>query len=303
MRKVDSAHRVARAVGMLAEAVRDPKAPLRETGIRGHDYKVKAFNRASRLSDFPAIRRYLEARVRTYSPKTLQNERVALKQAFLLTHLGRYDDDRYDRAADIAFRSIKLPIPARRDLSDEILSSDEWAILTGRREPDPRRIRIPDQVRILFELLHWTGMRISELCNVRLSDCLTVQKGGESYKEVRIVGKGMRERFAMVPLDVFDAARAAFGSKEFLLQSPRDNRGLSRGASWRLVSMTTRILIGRPLSPHKLRHSLVTELIQGQVSVGAIGRMTGQSPKTILSTYDHDRLTFGRLREIVEGAG
>jgi integrase/recombinase XerD len=156
--------------------------------------------------------------------------------------------------------------------------------------------------RAMIELLYATGMRVSELLNVRPAD-LHVD---ESY--LTCIGKGNKER--VVPLG--EEASAWIGryqreSRPTLLKkrsSPRlfvNSRGgpLSRIGFWKILkSYGRRARLPRSLSPHVVRHSFATHLLERGADLRAIQMMLGHADLSTTQIYTH--VLEARLRAIYD---
>jgi integrase/recombinase XerD len=152
----------------------------------------------------------------------------------------------------------------------------------------------------LLELMYATGCRVSEALDLTL-DRLALGDG-----LVRLIGKGDKERF--VP--VGDLAReilarwlaqgrpVMLGGKRSRASSGRkppswvfvNNRGgrLSRQACWaRLREHALAAGIGRPISPHKLRHSFATHLLEGGADLRSVQALLGHADISTTEVYTH----------------
>jgi integrase/recombinase XerD len=156
--------------------------------------------------------------------------------------------------------------------------------------------------RAMIELLYATGLRVSELLNVRPAD-LHVD---ESY--LTCIGKGNKER--IVPLGEEASswvARYQQGSRPTLLKkrsSPRlfvNARGgpLSRIGFWKILkSYGRRARLPRSLSPHVVRHSFATHLLERGADLRAIQMMLGHADLSTTQIYTH--VLEARLRAIYD---
>lgn len=184
-----------------------------------------------------------------------------------------------------------LPLPRHRRTLPQVLSVAEVERLL--QQPDvgtPTGLRD----RAILEVLYSCGLRVSELCALRLGDLLVEQE------LVRVVGKGAKER--LVPIGkpalrwVEQYCRQA---RPLLMRRPTDIlflslRGtrLSRMAVWKIVSHAARQAgIERTVHPHVLRHSFATHLLEGGADLRAVQEMLGHAHITTTQIYVHlDRL-------------
>jgi integrase/recombinase XerD len=190
---------------------------------------------------------------------------------------------------------IDAPRPGRRLPS--LLSRDEVERLLAR--PDPRTAA-GRRDRAMLELLYATGLRVSELVSLELNDL---------NLETRILvarGKGSKERLVPVGAPAAEAVRAYLATaREALLRgrrskdlfvTPRGGR-MTRQAFFRIVARHARGAgIGRPISPHKLRHSFATHLLEGGADLRVVQAMLGHADVSTTQIYTHvDRTHVKRL--------
>jgi len=156
--------------------------------------------------------------------------------------------------------------------------------------------------RAMLELLYATGLRVSELCGLPLS-ALERQMG-----VLRVTGKGNKQR--LVPYG--DAAAAAVDrylaeGRPALLKGRASkylfvtNRGgaLTRQCFWHLlVTHGKRIGIFRRLTPHVLRHSFATHLVEGGADLRSVQILLGHAGISTTQIYTH--VARNRLRETID---
>jgi integrase/recombinase XerD len=157
--------------------------------------------------------------------------------------------------------------------------------------------------RALIEVLYATGLRVSELIGLRITDVRLDQ----GY--VQCLGKGSKER--IVPLgDVATSwvrrymaeARPAFVTKKdppWLFVSQRGARRLSRGAFWQILKdYGSAAGIRAHLSPHVIRHSFATHLLERGADLRAIQTMLGHADLSTTQIYTH--VLEARLRQVYD---
>lgn len=155
--------------------------------------------------------------------------------------------------------------------------------------------------KALLELLYATGGRVSEIVNLKVDDLQRT----ENYTSVRLTGKGGKQR--VVPVGKF-AQQAVF---EYLNNSRSDllkvvsnkylflnGRGgaLTRQSAWQIVVAQGKSAgIGDDLSPHSLRHSFATHLLDGGADIRVVQELLGHS--SVTTTQIYTLITIDKLRE------
>lgn len=156
--------------------------------------------------------------------------------------------------------------------------------------------------RAILELLYATGVRISELIRLRIRD-VDLDEG-----LVRVVGKGSKERMVPLGRPAGDALRAylrdgrrqlAGGRRTSVLFLGRRGRRLSRMGAWKIVRRhVLRAAITRKVTPHTIRHTFATHLLQGGADLAAVQEMLGHADIATTQIYTH--LDRSYLQEVHE---
>jgi integrase/recombinase XerD len=146
--------------------------------------------------------------------------------------------------------------------------------------------------RALIELLYATGLRVSELVALKAAD-LNLEAG-----YLTCMGKGSKERLVPIGDTAVDwVHRYLQGGRPHLLRgrpSPRlfvnarDGGALSRSGFWRVLTAYGREAgVSRSLSPHVLRHSFATHLLERGADLRAIQMMLGHADLSTTQIYTH----------------
>jgi integrase/recombinase XerD len=157
--------------------------------------------------------------------------------------------------------------------------------------------------RALIETLYATGLRVSELVGLRLTDV----RLGEGY--VQCLGKGRKERIVPLGAEAADwVQRYESGARPvlmrgrtspFLFVNARGGGRLSRLGVWKLLKAYGRQAgVRGPLSPHVLRHSFATHLLERGADLRAIQTMLGHADVSTTQIYTH--VLEARLREVYD---
>jgi integrase/recombinase XerD len=156
--------------------------------------------------------------------------------------------------------------------------------------------------RAMFELLYATGVRVSELCGLQMRD-LNMELG-----IVRVVGKGNKHRIVPVGRpavarvqDYLDSGRPQLlrgRGSAYVFITARGGR-LTRQGFWKLLAAHgKRAGIFRGLSPHVIRHSFATHLVQGGADLRSVQTMLGHADISTTQVYTH--VARSRLRRVVD---
>lgn len=197
--------------------------------------------------------------------------------------------------ADIAKELIPPRVPKRLP---KALTISEINDLLAISADSPAGIRD----KALLELLYATGARVSELVSLEVGD---LRASENEYLTVRLLGKGGKER--IVPVGSF--ARSAVDQylirvRPGLVKNSRETglflnlKGdrLSRQSAWTIVmGAAERAGLTRKISPHALRHSFATHLIDGGADIRIVQELLGHA--SVTTTQIYTLVTIDKLRE------
>ncbi len=178
-----------------------------------------------------------------------------------------------------------LRSPRKAERLPRYLTVEEVSrLLTAVGTSKARNIRL----RAMLELMYAAGLRVSELTGVRL-DSIDLKVG-----YVRVLGKGGKER--IVPI----GERARLAVQGYLDQRPETpasvktifvsdrKRPMSAVQFWRLIGSAARKAgIQKPVTPHTLRHSFASHLVQNGADLRAVQEMLGHSSIATTQIYTH----------------
>ena len=154
--------------------------------------------------------------------------------------------------------------------------------------------------RAMLEVLYATGVRVSELISMKISD-LNIQMG-----YIRAFGKGAKER--VVPFG--EAAKEAIDNyflngRPLLIKNKRpeelfiNRRGckMTRQGFWKIIRQYALLSgVKSPISPHTLRHAFATHLLEGGADLRSVQQMLGHSDISTTQIYTH--ILQQRMQEI-----
>jgi len=182
--------------------------------------------------------------------------------------------------------NLASPRPGRR--LPRLLSRQEIEGLLA--APDPRTAA-GRRDRAMLELLYATGLRVSELLalgvnDVRLEERMLVARGKGSKERLVPVGAPAAEALRTWLANGREAMLHGRRSRD-LFVTPRRGR-MTRQGFWKLVGRYARgIGIARPISPHQLRHSFATHLLEGGADLRAVQAMLGHVDVVTTQIYTH----------------
>ena len=192
------------------------------------------------------------------------------------------------KLVDLPKLSLKLP---------DVLAVDEIAQLL--KAPDTSK-PIGARDAAMLELLYAAGLRVSELVNLKLQD-INLEAGF-----VRVFGKGSKER--VVPIGLPAITRIEFyienARKAALKNQPspylfiaRAGKPITRQGFWKLLRRhAAKAQIHKKISPHSLRHSFATHLLEGGADLRAVQVMLGHVDISTTQIYTH--VTRKHLKEL-----
>jgi integrase/recombinase XerD len=172
---------------------------------------------------------------------------------------------------------------------DLLLSQPDTSTVLGLRD------------KAMLELLYATGLRASELVGLRMAD-VNLERGF-----LTVMGKGSKERAVPMGEIAIAAIRSYFPARQTLLHGrsadelfiSSQRRGITRQMFWeRIKFYAARAGIGTTISPHTLRHSFATHLLDNGADLRAVQAMLGHSD--ISTTQIYTQVSRERLKKIHE---
>lgn len=202
-------------------------------------------------------------------------------------------------AKAVSTPKVEKPLPATLTV-DEAFRLMESPEKRREKAPGPEIERRVLRDHAILELLYSSGLRVGELVGLNLGH-LDLRLG-----IVRVMGKGRKERIvpigsqAQQALGVYLEGRGDPGGEAPLFINLRGGRLTSRSVE-RLVKAHTRSSgIARKISPHSLRHSFATHLLDAGADIREIQEMLGHASLSTTQRYIH--LSPGKLMEVYDKA-
>ncbi|MBC7286815.1 MAG: tyrosine recombinase XerC [Armatimonadetes bacterium] len=242
--------------------------------------------------DFRLVRRFvMHLRQAHYADTSIARKLASLRSFFrFLLNNGLM---RHNPAALVTF-----PIKGRR-LPEVLYSGEVERLVTSPDDTTPIGLRD----RAILEFLYATGVRVSELVALNLSD-LDLHE-----RTARVVGKGKKERIVFFGLPASAAMRRYLeegrphlaavrqepGDPEAVFLNRLGERLSVRGVQRLVHKYVLRAAVGTRVSPHVLRHSFATHLLDNGADLRAIQELLGHSNLATTQMYTH--VSAERLRK------
>ena len=159
--------------------------------------------------------------------------------------------------------------------------------------------------RALLELLYATGARVTEIINLNTTDISTMKNDDAQVTTIRVKGMGGKER--VVPIgsfgltavnDYLTRSRPTLSkvlTQKALFLNQRGGR-LTRQSAWSIVaSRAARAGLAEVVTPHSMRHSFATHLLDGGADIRVVQELLGHA--SVTTTQIYTLITIDRLRE------
>ncbi len=151
---------------------------------------------------------------------------------------------------------------------------------------------------VMFELLYSSGLRVSELVSLKIED-INAEAGF-----LRVLGKGSKERIVPVNIRAMEKVKSYINRQRPKILKKRQspylfvtNRGkpMTRQRLWQTIKKCGREL-GIDISPHTMRHSFATHLLEGGADLRSLQKMLGHSD--ISTTQIYTKVTTDRMKQV-----
>ena len=265
---------------------------------QAYERDLRLFCRAMGLKDSDGLVNIGRSRITDYMSQlknkglaaaTIARKLAAIKSFYRFMTAEGYMDANPAEVVEAGTKGIRLPRVLSEDEVERLLAQPDITTAEGFRD------------RTMLEVLYATGMRVSELIG------LTLERVNLNMKYIIAFGKGSKER--IVPLGsvavgflekyldevrpklthedrVTDIVFLAFGGHE-----------LTRQRFWQIIRTYGRAAgINKKLTPHILRHSFATHLLDNGADLRSVQELLGHSDISTTQIYTH--LTNKRLRDI-----
>lgn len=225
-----------------------------------------------------------------YSKATLQRRYSSLNQLF--KYLIRQEKIKTNPILSMRRTKKNLTLP-------KYLTEEQMNKFLSANNPNIDFLHLKH--RLILEILYSTGMRVSEICNLPLNSVYflndkntnIMNKDIENYTFITIKGKGQKERIVPIRANVIQLLKQYLSIKKskkqkYLFPSAKNiEKPMTRQRIWQIIKDTA-ILAGlnpEHITPHTIRHSFATHLLQKGLDIREIQELLGHSSIDTTSIY------------------
>jgi len=249
--------------------------------------------------DKQVIREYLGDLEKIYKPRSIKRKIATLKSLFVFL-------ENEECVESSPFRKLRVRIERAKVLPKTIPVNTIKKILSSAYDAKNKYskssrsyLSVVRDIAVL-EMLFSTGMRVSELCNLKMKD-VDMDSGN-----IFVIGKGKRERIiplcescALNSLREYKKIVSSIGSADEHFFCNRDNRPLSDQSVRLIIKKYKKIsCINEDVTPHMFRHTIATLLLENGVDIRNIQALLGHSSLAVTEIYTH--VSVSAQREILE---
>ena len=178
--------------------------------------------------------------------------------------------------------------PRREKKLPNFINYEEYMTLIKQAEKEENEF-LRARNLLFLEILFDTGLRVSEAVNIKFSDI------NKSECSIKVLGKGSRERivyfgeYALNYLNDYMAIRAGINSpdKNYLFLNKNYTKLTRRGAEYLLNSVTKQALLKQKVTPHTLRHTFATEMLNNGCDIRSVQELLGHKSLSTTGIYTH----------------
>lgn len=249
-----------------------------------------------------------EMRIRNYSERTIRSYICSLGQVSHYFNLppGRISLDQFKSYLDFliihehcSVSRINQNISAWKILQQDILKR-KWESIRIKRPRREKKLPVvlsPDEARaliqsphsykhrVLLSLAYSTGMRRNELLHIRLKDI------DRKRSVIKVNGKGNKQRELPVSHELFNSLETYYRGwhpRVYLFEGPVPGKAYSASSMQKIIKRTAeKVGIKKNISPHVLRHSFATHMLERGVNLKRLQLLLGHNSMKTTSIYLH----------------
>ena len=265
-----------------------PIAPLTEAATTGSG---PTSGPTSGWLEAEGLRAYIRQIQEQYSRPTVARKISAIRSFYRYLRREQLIDE--DPSKQVRGPKLTRRLPACLDKEEivRLLMSPDTNSVLGARD------------RALMEVLYATGMRVSELCGLRVQDY------NQEGMEMRVLGKGGKERVVLLNQSAHNWLKKYLSetwtklaegrtpqAEHPLFVSRQATRLSSRSVHRIVMKYALKAGINKPITPHTLRHTFATHLLEGGADLRVVQDLLGHT--TINTTQIYTHVSLDRLRRV-----
>lgn len=212
-----------------------------------------------------------------YAISTIRNHISVLKSYWSFLKRERLVTINSAKFLDYPKKGLKLPHFLYQDEIQIIFESLDQSGFLGKRD------------YILILLMYSTGVRVSELVNIKIQD-IDFTNG-----MILVVGKGKKQRYVMCNSFCLEEIKSYIKlcattfkqENEFLFLNSRGSVLTTRGVNYIFKQVSKKLDVTLKFSPHSLRHSFATHLLQNEMDIRMVQELLGHSSLSTTMNYTH----------------
>jgi integrase/recombinase XerC len=261
-----------------------PPEPDYNSALAAFEDKIK---HSPAWIDKPLIRKYLATLVKSKKSKRTISRKISALKAFFdtLAAIGCIETNPADA---IPFPKLEKTIPKFLNVDDlfhllDSIPTDTWM--------DKRNLA-------MFETFYSTGMRVSEMAGLNMDDI------DFDHQMIKVFGKGSKERIvpvgqrALAAINMYRGALKQSGQPVFLNKNFK--RISTRSIRRILDKIVNQCQLGVPVSPHMLRHSFATHMLDSGADLRGIQEILGHASLSTTQVYTH--VSMDHLMQVYDKA-
>lgn len=240
-----------------------------------------------------SLRQVIERYLMSLYYKKINNNSIARKFSAFSSFA------RYAQSVGITI-DLKLKRPKIDKKLPVFLSVDEIFYLLDTVKESDLPTRYPLRDKTILELFYATGIRCSELVNIKIKDV------DFSQQTIRIKGKGSVERLVLfgqkaqekIQLYINKERGGSLDPETHLFLNNRQEKLTTRSIQRMFIMFRKLLKIDKPLTPHKMRHSFATHLLNQGADLRAVQELLGH--KTLSSTEKYTHVSLEQLTRMCD---
>jgi integrase/recombinase XerC len=240
-----------------------------------------------------SLRQVIERYLMSLYYKKINNNSIARKFSAFSSFA------RYAQSLGITLE-LKLKRPKIDKKLPIFLSVDEIFYLLDTVKESDLPTRYPQRDKTILELFYATGIRCSELVNIKIKDI------DLTSRTIRIKGKGSIERLVLfgqkaqekIQLYINKERGSSKEAETYLFLNNRQEKLTTRSIQRMFIMFRKLLKIDKPLTPHKMRHSFATHLLNQGADLRAVQELLGH--KTLSSTEKYTHVSLEQLTRMCD---